>query len=840
MSALPGMLRVSVTLAPNHAQLDYDASVMLDTPESLCDAVTALGFPSCLISDAEFVPDSKDSTAASSGALANSPNTAPAPATLAPSPRETASLAVASSRAIFSVEGMTCTNCSSAIESSLRIMRGVISCSVSLMLHRCEVNFDSSLTSARIIEEAISALGFTAALLGTSSDSTAPPPSGVRSGLAAPNATSAFATPSKSRFQTAVLLVEGMTCTNCSSAIETELRKMPGVLSCTVSLMLNRCEVRYDSARVNADGIAAKVTGLGFHASVLSSGASTPLSSVSSSTLTSVTPLRAAPESPSAAATAVTASDLDSYSDDDDGESDLNDWEFSLPTLVKSDLESPTAVSREQVATSPVQPLKPRQKPSNRRKKAAQRAQPSLDDQDQISVRVDGERHRAHATLFMIESPHIASSSAAGRSSSTGGSAASSQWAVALAMSDRKQTQRDTDSIVDAQRTALAVAEIATGASSASSASSPPSSAVDAPPAQQAKPLLLSAETVASLTADLEANVPGLISVELTADSPRIEFHYDASVTRLRLMIAAMFARGVRLSHDAPAGSVSMDAAAALENAQNSEITTWRRLLLVSLVFSVPVFLIAMVLPMFADAKQWLHQSAIGTVTRGPLLLAALTAPVQFGVGARFYRAAYLSLRHGRAGMDLLVVLGTSAAYFYSLLTLVLQWWTGVSYHGHDFFETSAILITTVCFGKYLENVAKQYTTAQLQTLLRLQPRTAEILLLPPALAHGWVQRAREGARAAVAVAASTQSPSSQRMEEVSLQSVSPELEAMAAAETAADAALRVWQAAPRSVADARTVSVGDLVWVGRGEKIRCVFNRSGSDERFMSVIDTI
>jgi hypothetical protein len=595
--------------------------------------------------------------------------------------------------------------------------------------------------------------------------------------------------------------------------------------------MLHRCEVRHDSARVDADGIAAKVTALGFHASVLSSGASTPSTTVSSSALTTVTPsLRAAPESP-AAATATAAAESDNSSDDDDGESDLNDWEFSLPTAAKSDLESTNATSQESVTTSPVQPLKPRQKPSSRRKKASQRAKPSLDDSDHISVRVDRERHRAHATLFMVESPHIASLSAAGRSSSAGGSAASSQWGVALAMSDRKQTQRDTDSIVDAQRTALAMAEIATGASSASSAPSPPSAAVDSPPAQQAKPLLLSAETVASLTADLEANVPGLISVELTADSPRIEFHYDASVTRLRLIIAALFARGVRLSHDAPAGSVSMDAAAALENAQNSEITTWLRLLLISLVFSVPVFLIAMVLPMLADAKQWLHQSAIGTVTRGPLLLAALTAPVQFGVGARFYRAAYLSLRHGRAGMDLLVVLGTSAAYFYSLLTLVLQWWTGVSYHGHDFFETSAILITTVCFGKYLENVAKQYTTAQLQTLLRLQPRTAEILLLPPALAHGWVQRAREGARAAVA--ASTHSPSSQRMEEASLQSVSPELEAMAAAETAADAALRVWQAAPRSVADARTVSVGDLVWVGRGEKIRYALNRPGSDERF-------
>ncbi len=61
-------------------------------------------------------------------------------------------------------------------------------------------------------------------------------------------------------------------------------------------------------------------------------------------------------------------------------------------------------------------------------------------------------------------------------------------------------------------------------------------------------------------------------------------------------------------------------------------------------------------------------------------------------------RACELLCIHGRrAGMDFLVVLGTSAAYFYSLLVMASEYVLGVAYHGHDFFETSAILITTVC-----------------------------------------------------------------------------------------------------------------------------------------------
>ena len=108
-------------------------------------------------------------------------------------------------------------------------------------------------------------------------------------------------------------------------------------------------------------------------------------------------------------------------------------------------------------------------------------------------------------------------------------------------------------------------------------------------------------------------------------------------------------------------------------------------------------------------------------------------------------------LFYAGAGMDLLVVLGTSAAYFYSLLIMFTQFTTGKAYHGHDFFETSAVLITTICLGKYMEHLAKQQTTSQLSALFHLQARQTELLLLAPADLASWTAAAHSAGAAMVA-----------------------------------------------------------------------------------------
>lgn len=79
-----------------------------------------------------------------------------------------------------------------------------------------------------------------------------------------------------------------------------------------------------------------------------------------------------------------------------------------------------------------------------------------------------------------------------------------------------------------------------------------------------------------------------------------------------------------------------------------------------------------------------------------------MRAGVQFGMGRTFYSSAYYSLKHRRPNMAVLVVLGTSAAYAYSCIAMVLAA-TQPRFMGHVYFESSALIITFVCLGKYIE-----------------------------------------------------------------------------------------------------------------------------------------
>ncbi len=102
---------------------------------------------------------------------------------------------------------------------------------------------------------------------------------------------------------------------------------------------------------------------------------------------------------------------------------------------------------------------------------------------------------------------------------------------------------------------------------------------------------------------------------------------------------------------------------------------------------------------------------------------ALLATPVQFWLGARFYRAGWMALRAGSGNMDLLVALGTSAAYGLSLFL----WWRDPDGMPLLYFESAAIVITLVLFGKWLEARAKQRTLGALQALRALRPDTATL-----------------------------------------------------------------------------------------------------------------
>lgn len=100
----------------------------------------------------------------------------------------------------------------------------------------------------------------------------------------------------------------------------------------------------------------------------------------------------------------------------------------------------------------------------------------------------------------------------------------------------------------------------------------------------------------------------------------------------------------------------------------------------------------------------------------------ALATPVQFWIGGRFYRGAWRALKARSGNMDLLVALGTSTAYLYSL-GLVLA--NGEAVRGHLYFEAAAVIITLVLLGKWLEERAKRSATAAIRGLMALRPETA-------------------------------------------------------------------------------------------------------------------
>lgn len=108
----------------------------------------------------------------------------------------------------------------------------------------------------------------------------------------------------------------------------------------------------------------------------------------------------------------------------------------------------------------------------------------------------------------------------------------------------------------------------------------------------------------------------------------------------------------------------------------------------------------------------------------------ALATPVQFWIGARFYLGAWRALRAGAANMDVLVALGTSAAFFYSLAVLLsAEGFLPLALaEGHLYFEAAVIVITLILAGKLLEARAKRSTASAIRELMALRPETARVL----------------------------------------------------------------------------------------------------------------
>ncbi|KAG2299164.1 hypothetical protein Bca4012_010729 [Brassica carinata] len=165
------------------------------------------------------------------------------------------------------------------------------------------------------------------------------------------------------------------------------------------------------------------------------------------------------------------------------------------------------------------------------------------------------------------------------------------------------------------------------------------------------------------------------------------------------------------------------------ESQRQGEIQRYYNSFILSLVCTVPVFLTAMVFMYIPWINHLLMFKVINMLNTGEIIRCVLATPVQFFIGWRFYYGSYKALRRGSANMDVLIALGTNAAYFYSLYS-VLRAATSPDFKGEDFFETSSMLITFILLGKYLEVMAKGKTSDAISKLMNLTPDTAVLLTL--------------------------------------------------------------------------------------------------------------
>ena len=146
---------------------------------------------------------------------------------------------------------------------------------------------------------------------------------------------------------------------------------------------------------------------------------------------------------------------------------------------------------------------------------------------------------------------------------------------------------------------------------------------------------------------------------------------------------------------------------------ESRRIDSERRVVVAAALMTLPM-VVGMIFQAFGIEE--LHLMPAGEVL--------LATPIQFILGARFYRGAFNALRGGGANMDVLVALGTTAAYFYSWYLLTVL---GEAADGQLYFEASAVIITLVLLGKHLENRARRATTSAIRELMDLRPTVARV-----------------------------------------------------------------------------------------------------------------
>ena len=211
--------------------------------------------------------------------------------------------------------------------------------------------------------------------------------------------------------------------------------------------------------------------------------------------------------------------------------------------------------------------------------------------------------------------------------------------------------------------------------------------------------------------------VEGVLNAEVNYANERATVEFVPGVTSYSDLVAAVRKAGYDVVETA--ASAASDDAEAMARA--AELHHQQIRLLVGVLFSLPLFLLSMARD-FSLVGDWAHEPWVNW------LFLALATPVQFYVGWDYYVGAYKSLRNGSANMDVLVAMGSSVAYVYSVAVLIALTLGNHTLGHHVYFETAAVIITLIVLGKLLEVRAKGQTSAAIKKLIGLQAKTARVV----------------------------------------------------------------------------------------------------------------
>lgn len=217
--------------------------------------------------------------------------------------------------------------------------------------------------------------------------------------------------------------------------------------------------------------------------------------------------------------------------------------------------------------------------------------------------------------------------------------------------------------------------------------------------------------------------LPGVQQIDIDPELKKVSISYKPDMTGPRNFIQVIESTGSGRFK----ATLYPEGEGGREAHRREEIKRYYKSFLWSLVFTIPVFLTSMVFMYIPGIKHALDTKVVQMLTIGEIIRWVLATPVQFVIGWRFYSGSYKALKHGSANMDVLIALGTNAAYFYSVYSVVRAA-TSPDFKGTDFFETSAMLISFILLGKYLEVMAKGKTSEAIAKLMDLAPATATLL----------------------------------------------------------------------------------------------------------------